>query len=99
MARWEEKQLNTLGLAGRWEGYFVFYCCPRAPKRIGTAEKSLIPATKGREQDFLVLSCVLSTASGPHGRKAAGIRGNSCLESHPAGAHIPSTGEERSAPC
>lgn len=80
-------------------GVLCFLLLPQGPKMHwhGTAEKPLIPVTEGREQDFLVLSCMPSIGD-PHGRKADGIRGNSWLESHPAGAHIPGTREERSAP-
>lgn len=63
----------------------------------GTTEKPLIPVTEGRERDFLVLSRSPSVWTPVEG-KADGIRGNSWLESYPAGARILGTREERSAP-
>lgn len=56
----------------------------------GTTEKPLIPETKAKERDFLLQP--------PEEGKADGIRGNSWLESQPAGARIPGAGEERSTP-
>lgn len=69
-----------------------FYCCPQGLKMHwhGTTEQPLIPVTKGRERDFL--------PQPPVEGKADGIRGNSWLESCPAGARIPGAGEERSTP-
>lgn len=56
----------------------------------GTTEKPLIPVSKGKEGDFL--------PQPPEEGSADGIRGNSWLESYPAGARIPGAAEERSTP-
>lgn len=51
-------------------GVLCFLLLPQGPKMHwhGTAEKPLIPVTEGREQDFLVLSCMPNIGTPMAGR-------------------------------
>lgn len=88
----ENKVLKHTWTCSEMGGVHFFLPLPQGPKMHwhGTTEKPLIPVTEGRERDFLVWT--------PVEGKTDGIRGNSWLESYPAGARILGTRKERSAP-
>lgn len=78
----------------------MFLLLPQGPKMHwhSTREKPLIPVTEGREGDVLLLSCPPSVRTPVEG-KVDGIRGNSWLESYPAGARIPGTRKRGASRC